>query len=203
MVGEHGLWWKHVFYEESVKVPLIISWPGVIPAGQRCDHVVSALDVNATILDALDAPALAQLRGTQPPEPRRRHSEPRTGTTSPSPNTAPTSSARKAAATSAWCAAATGSSSTTTASRHSSSTCETIRRKSVDRAGDEDCRDVVEGIDRSRSDGWDPEWVRAKMAAKKSDVAILRQWAQHTQPAETYRWPMLPEMNFLDQRESD
>ena len=43
------------------KVPLIISWPGVIPAGQRCDHVVSALDVNATILDALDAPALAQL----------------------------------------------------------------------------------------------------------------------------------------------
>ena len=63
MLGEHGLWWKHTFYEESVRVPLIISWPEVLPAGQRCDRVVSALDVNATILDALGAPALPNSSG--------------------------------------------------------------------------------------------------------------------------------------------
>jgi arylsulfatase A-like enzyme len=33
-------------------------WPGVIEAGQRCERVVSALDVTATLLDALQAPAL-------------------------------------------------------------------------------------------------------------------------------------------------
>ncbi len=52
MLGEHSLWWKHTFYEHSVRVPLIISWPGRLPEG----HVASALDVNATMLDA--GPAL-------------------------------------------------------------------------------------------------------------------------------------------------
>jgi choline-sulfatase len=63
MQGEHGLWWKHVFYEESVKVPLIMNWPGKIPAGQHCARVVSALDLNATLLDALAAPPLLNSPG--------------------------------------------------------------------------------------------------------------------------------------------
>ena len=36
-VGEHGLWWKQTFYERSVGVPGIITWPGVLPAGERCE----------------------------------------------------------------------------------------------------------------------------------------------------------------------
>ena len=45
------------------KVPLIVSWPGVITGGQRCGRVVSALDVTATLLDALGAPPLPQSPG--------------------------------------------------------------------------------------------------------------------------------------------
>jgi choline-sulfatase len=29
-LGEHGLWWKSTFFEGSVGVPLIVSWPGVL-----------------------------------------------------------------------------------------------------------------------------------------------------------------------------
>ena len=35
LVGEHDLWMKRTFYEESVKVPAIVSWPGVLPAGRN------------------------------------------------------------------------------------------------------------------------------------------------------------------------
>ena len=33
LVGEHDLWMKRTFYEESAKVPAIVSWPGVLPTG--------------------------------------------------------------------------------------------------------------------------------------------------------------------------
>ena len=64
-VGEHGLWWKQTFYEgfgESAYYPFVAR-PGVLAEGKRCDRVVSSLDLNATMLDALDAPALPNSRG--------------------------------------------------------------------------------------------------------------------------------------------
>ena len=66
-VGEHGLWWKQTFYEDSVRVPTILSWPGALPEGVRCDRVISSLDLNATMIDALDAPALPNSRGRKCP----------------------------------------------------------------------------------------------------------------------------------------
>ena len=123
--GEHGLWWKQTMHEASARVPAVVSWPGTLPAGQRCGRVVSALDLTATILDAAQAPALPGMAGRSllgllgapaapdgaaplpplpapgagiPAPPRRR------GRTSPSP-----SSASRRAGTSAWCALAPGS----------------------------------------------------------------------------------------------
>ena len=32
-VGEHGLWFKQTFYEGSIRVPAVLSWPGVLPEG--------------------------------------------------------------------------------------------------------------------------------------------------------------------------
>ena len=62
-VGERGLWWKQTFYENSVQVPLIISYPEVLPQNITLTSVVSALDLNASMLDIMDAPALPSSRG--------------------------------------------------------------------------------------------------------------------------------------------
>lgn len=54
MMGDHALWWKSNFYEQSVRVPLIFSWPGQIEPGQFSE-VVSLLDVVPTVLDLVGA----------------------------------------------------------------------------------------------------------------------------------------------------
>jgi len=51
MLGAHGLRGKFNFYEESVRVPFIIRYPGKIPAGQNISTPVSVLNIYPTILD--------------------------------------------------------------------------------------------------------------------------------------------------------
>lgn len=57
------MWWKSNFYEGSVGVPLIFSWPGHFPVGQRSGAVVSLLDVGPTLIDLAQAEPLPDVRG--------------------------------------------------------------------------------------------------------------------------------------------
>jgi arylsulfatase len=52
-LGDHGLIQKGCrFYEGLVRVPLILSWPGRVQAGQVRDDLVELHDVTATIMEA-------------------------------------------------------------------------------------------------------------------------------------------------------
>ncbi|MCU0458218.1 MAG: sulfatase-like hydrolase/transferase [Bacteroidales bacterium] len=51
MLGAHGMRGKFCFYEESVRVPFIIYYPGKIPAGTKVNTPVSVLNIFPTILD--------------------------------------------------------------------------------------------------------------------------------------------------------
>ncbi|WP_051328677.1 sulfatase-like hydrolase/transferase [Geminicoccus roseus] len=62
-VGDRGLWWKHTLYDESVKVPLVLSWPGRLPQNERRSAVVNLIDLAPTVLEALGAPALPNADG--------------------------------------------------------------------------------------------------------------------------------------------
>lgn len=50
MMGQHGLWHKFCPYEEALRVPWVMRWPGVIKPGTRCDLDMSHVDVAATLL---------------------------------------------------------------------------------------------------------------------------------------------------------
>jgi choline-sulfatase len=63
MNGEHGMWRKSSMYEASARVPLQISWPGQIAAGQRIGGVVSLVDLVATVVDIAGAQSVAPLDG--------------------------------------------------------------------------------------------------------------------------------------------
>lgn len=63
MAGEHGMWRKSNFYEESARIPMLISWPQRLASGRRVTEVVSLVDLVATMVDLADAPAIAPLDG--------------------------------------------------------------------------------------------------------------------------------------------
>ncbi len=52
LMGDHGLYCKGPFhYEGLLRVPMIISWPGKLPAGVRRESLVCMLDFMPTILE--------------------------------------------------------------------------------------------------------------------------------------------------------
>ena len=50
-MGEHGLWSKCNFYEDSVRIPYVIVPPKCARAGQRCSQPVSQVDWLPTLLE--------------------------------------------------------------------------------------------------------------------------------------------------------
>jgi choline-sulfatase len=62
LLGEHGLWYKCSFYEQSVRIPLIISWPGNLPR-RRVEEAVSLVDLTATIVELSGAPRMDWMDG--------------------------------------------------------------------------------------------------------------------------------------------
>ncbi len=63
MNGEHGMWRKSNHYEASARIPMQISWPGVLPSGIRIPGVVSLVDMVATFLEAAGVSDVVPLDG--------------------------------------------------------------------------------------------------------------------------------------------
>lgn len=190
-VGEHGLWWKQTFYEHSVKVPAILSWRGNLPEGVRCSRVLSSLDLNATMLDALGAPPLPNSRGRSVLSLFNGDDV-------------------------QWEDIAFSEFCTDDGCYH-----RMIRygdwklnyyhgqpsqlfnlsddpNELNDRANDPGCRDILAELTDKVLDGWDPERIAVKMQAKREDTKILGNWARNTNPPDQYRWNLLPEMDYLN-----
>jgi arylsulfatase A-like enzyme len=63
MLGQHGRFEKHCFFEQAVRIPLIMRWPGHIQSGRRVTELVEMVDVMPTALHLMHLPAPAGLEG--------------------------------------------------------------------------------------------------------------------------------------------
>lgn len=62
-LGERDLWFKQTFYDQSTKVPLVLSWPAQLPQNETRDHIVSLVDLSATLVEAAGHAPLPQSDG--------------------------------------------------------------------------------------------------------------------------------------------
>ena len=206
-VGEHGLWWKQTFYEESVKVPAIVSWPSALPSGVHSGRVVSHLDLNPTMLDAIGAPPLPRSHGRSLLRLLQ----------------APGETAWEDVAFSEYCTDATSEAlSDPEASPGREGFFHRMVRRGDwklnyyhgyepqlfnlaedphelrDRVQDPGCAMVRRELTEEVLKGWDPEAIASKMETLLEEQRILSSWARTVEPEDSYRWDLRPEMDYLD-----
>lgn len=210
-IGEHGLWWKQTLLDPAVKVPGVLSWPGVIPAGTRSDRVAGLVDINATIIDALDGPPLPRsvgrsmlnvLSGTDQSWPDIAIAEHCVDRDQPS---------------------GVGDIDVDVPTGHYQRMVRRGRYKYVDyghqqpqlfdladdpeetrdRIDDPKLADVVAELAAHARTGWDPDEVIAETRTSLAEVRLIRDWARAVDLPERYRFAMNPRYNALDEPETD
>lgn len=62
-LGDHGWYDKRWMYEESLRTPLIVRWPGVVRDGSENQDLVQNLDLAQTFLNAADAEIPGDMQG--------------------------------------------------------------------------------------------------------------------------------------------
>ena len=62
-LGEHGLYDKRLIHEPSLRIPLIVRWPGVVDAGTVNFDLTLNLDFPETILDIAGHPIPDDMQG--------------------------------------------------------------------------------------------------------------------------------------------
>lgn len=198
-VGERGLWWKHTFYDESAKVPMILSLPGTLPEGGVSEDVVSLIDLSQTMIDAMGGTPLPHADG-------RSFWARATG--------GEVQWADRAFSEYCYDAVPDWTGGRTVEARM----VRDGRYKLIFYAGHppllfdleldpEERRDLAadpaHAATRDRllallHDGWDPDAIRDTMAIRRVRKDILGQWAAKTRPESTHIWPLTAEMNRLD-----
>jgi len=62
-LGDHGLFDKRFMYEESLRMPFLVRWPGGIKRGTRSRAIALNVDFAPTLLDAAGIPVPAEMQG--------------------------------------------------------------------------------------------------------------------------------------------
>ncbi len=198
-LGERGLWWKHTLFEDSVRVPVILRWPGRIPAGERRPQVANLIDLAATMIDALGAPALPHASG------RSLLAVARDGGAAWQDETYAENCTDTVPA---WTGGRAIQQRMVRLGAHKLIYHHGEAPMLFDLDADPDelhdlAADPAHAATRDALlarvlDGWDPDAIAARIAARRADKNVIDAWARQVHPADIYRWPLAPELNRLD-----
>jgi choline-sulfatase len=203
-LGERGLWWKHTLYDESVKVPLIMSWPSQLPKGERRAQVVNLIDVSATMVDAMGAPALPNGQGISFLDVARDGRTPWVDRTF-----------------SEYCTDAvpdwTGGQAVQQRMIRSGDwkliyyhgyrpqlfNLRSDPHELDDLAAHPDHRAVREQLLAELLGEWNPHAIADRMAVRRKDKDMIGAWARSVRPPDQHRWNLEPEQNRLDDQAAE
>jgi arylsulfatase A-like enzyme len=62
-LGEHGLYDKRIMYEEALRMPFLVRWPGHVKAGSTSDGMILNVDFAPTILEAAGVDDHPEMQG--------------------------------------------------------------------------------------------------------------------------------------------
>lgn len=63
LLGEHGQWDKRFAYEESIRIPFVVYFPGTVKPGTVRDEMVLNIDMAPTLLDLAGVPVPSYMQG--------------------------------------------------------------------------------------------------------------------------------------------
>lgn len=203
-LGERGLWWKHTFYEESVKVPLVLSWPGQLPQDTRRGQIVNLIDVTATLVEALGAAPLPNGQGVSLLD---------VAHDARAPWHDETFSEYCTDAVPAWTGGDAVQQRMIRAGNWKLVYYHGHRPQLFDLAADPDelrdlaeadaFREVREWLLARLLEGWNPDDIAARMRARRADKDVVGAWAQQIKPADQYRWKLEPQQNRIDDQAAE
>ena len=209
--GEHGLWWKQTFYEDSVKVPAIISWPGHIQDNRTQDIVINQFDLVATILEAANAPVLPRSNGRSLlkilKDPTASWdstafseycmSDSEHGRTY-SPNLGGDDiHAKPGGVQNRMLRSGPWKLNYYHGYQPQLFNLEEDPFETLDRNNDPACKGIKSELLDRLLDDWDPDLIRQRMHILKEEQIISEDWASNTTPQDELRWELDPEMDQL------
>jgi choline-sulfatase len=198
-LGERGLFWKHTLYEDSIRVPLLMRWPGHLPQGERRPHVVNLTDVAATMIDALGGPSLPHGRGRSLLGVARDAAAPWRNETfiEHCSDVVPAWTGgravqQRAVVNDRWKLIVHGG--------HPPQLFDLAADpgERQDLAADAKHAAVRERLIARVTDGWDPAAVAERIRERRRDKDVLDAWARNVRPHDAFRWELKPEQNRLE-----
>lgn len=197
-LGERDLWWKQTFYEESVKVPLIMKWAEQLPAGETRSQIVNLVDLSATFVDIAGAPELPDIDGKSLlPVAKDGGTDWQNETFSEYCTDGLLAWSGGRLLQSRMIRSGNWKYNYYHGSPHQLFDLEADPDEMNNQIDNPDCQEIATNLKAKILTNWDPEEIAETIRKRKPRKAILKTWAENVKPIDTYKYETRAVDNWL------